>query len=404
MTPGELMEGIRLTKALATHNNSSNEVDTLLFTLSAGQSSENVKRFSLGKPNGKALRRAVLVLGTGGQIHQIFINQIINYIVNVEKADNFRFLVEEETGQSNCISVYDIHHTEGFRIPFSLTIVVTPYSGDSEDSGQLFRDRKVAEMFREFLDAGDGIQELDMICNVTVETGGRKQQFLSIFGKDMGKNINNWKLSVDFLSDKGPWQAVVQHFFTVLATMKTAPLLTTKLVLNERKRLEVTVGQLQSLITDVVSKMEEINATKIEMKHFQWQIETELIHYHSLLPELCTPSFFYVSRGLYNELRYVKGEGAGHSSKDQVNRMYRQAKIKWNEIESRGSQLLALLHKEILHNATSMKMNFQDTWDCMRQINRIALHGNFFLTQRVFDLLFDVEQHLKQHLPVRKKM
>jgi hypothetical protein len=84
--------------------------------------------------------------------------------------------------------------------------------------------------------------------------------------------------------------------------------------------------------------------------------------------------------------------------------MYRQAKIKWNEIESRGSQLLELLHKEILHNAAAMKMNFKDTWDCMRQINRIALHGNSFLTQRVFDLLFDVEQHLKQHLPVGKKM
>jgi hypothetical protein len=403
MTPGELMEGIRLTEALATHNNNqSNEVDTLPFTLSAVLSSENVKRFSLGKPNGKALRRTVLVLGTGGQIHQKFINQIINYIVNVGGADNFRFLVEEEAGQSNCISVYDIHHAEGFRIPFSLTIVVTPYSGDSEE--ELFRDGKMAEMFREFMDARDGIQELDMICNVTVDTGGRKQQFLSIFGKDMGKNINNWKLSVDFLSDKGPWQPVVRHFFTVLATMKTASLLTTKLVLNERKRLEVTVGQLQSLIAKVAPKMEEMNATKIEMKHFQEQIETELIHYNSLLPQLCTQSFFSIAPGLCYELRYVKGEGAGHSSKDQVNRMYRQAKIKWNEIESRGSQLLALLHKEILHNAAAMKMNFKNTWDCMRQINRIALHGNSFLTQRVFDLLFDVEQHLKQHLPVGKKM
>ena len=403
MTPGELMEGIRLTESLVTQfqKHQSDEMDfyTIPFTLSIGQRSANVKRFSLGKPIGKTLRRTVLVLGTDGQIHEKFIEKIVNYIINVNDGDNFRFLVDEDgTGHTNCISVYDIHHAEGFRIPYSLTIVVTPYSGDLEQ--QLFRDQRVAEMFREFMDAEDGINELDMICNLN-SADSMNQPFLSIFGKDMVKNINNWKLSVDFLRDQGPWQEVVQHFFTVLAKMKTASLLMTKLVLNERKRLDVTVGQLQSLITTVVAKMEEINTTKKEIKHCQNQIEIDIINYNSLIPDLSAPGFFSISPGLYYELKYVKRE-VSHSSED-VNRMYREAEIKRNEIESKGTRLLASLQKELLQNATAMKLTFEATWSCIRKINRTALHGNSFLTQKVFDLLFDAEQHLKQLCQLEKK-
>ncbi|XP_046450709.1 uncharacterized protein LOC124198733 [Daphnia pulex] len=366
--------------------------------------SRNVKRFSLGKPNGMTQRRTILVLGTGGQIHQRFINQIINYIVNVKEADNFRFLVEEETGHSNCIYVYDIHHTFGFRIPFSLTIVVTPHSGDSEDSGQLFRDRKVAEMFLDFIEAKDGIKELDMICNVTVETGGRKQQFLSIFGKDVEKNINNWKLSVDFLSDKGPWQAVVHHFFIVLATMKTAPLLLTKMVLHERKKMEEVVDRLQPLVAAGSSKMEKMNKTKLTIAYCDYQLkiieqEMYLNYTSSTASASCTCSELHCRMGPVDNHSVFNFSGEGPWF-DNPNHGDPQScyfdEAKWNDMKAKGQQLVKILQKDLLKNGNSIRHHLNYIWRCIHRFNKFALHGNSFSNQKVFDLLLEAGQHLKE--------
>jgi hypothetical protein len=377
------------------------EIDsyTLPLNLSIGKNCGNVKRFSLGKPNGSTQRRTVFVLGTRELIHKKFINQIINYIVDVKEEDPFRFELVEDESQSNCILVYDIHQTEGFRIPYSLMIVVTPYSGDWEDSERLFRDQKVAKMFGEFMEATDGIKELDMICNVTIKTSKIKQPFLSIFGKDIERNINNWELTADFLSDDGPWRVVVLHFFSVLAKMKPKSLLLTKSVLNERKKLENLVNRLQYFITKVSNKFEAISNTKKEMRHLQEQIKIDIISYNSLLPDLSVPDVMgFLPISSYDahnneSLLYFKD-----LSKD-VNRMYHEAEIKWNEIESKGRYLLDLQHKELLENGSALKENCDQTWHSIQQLNKIALRGNSgnsFLTQQVFDLLFDAEQHLKQ--------
>ena len=372
------------------------EFQTLPLNLSIGKKCGNVKRFSLGKPNESSPRRTALVLGTRELIHKKFINQIINYIVDVKEEDPFRFELVEDESQSNCILVYDIHQTEGFRIPYSLTIVVTPYIAGWEDSKQLFRDQKVAEMFHDFMEATDDTKELDMICNINVKTSKIKQPFLSIFGKDVERNINNWELTADFLSDDGPWRVVVLHFFSVLAKMKPKSLLLTKSVLNERKKLEYTVNRLQYLITKVSTKIEAISNTKKEMRHLQEQIQIDIISYNLLLPDLSVPDvsgFLPISsKDAHNNesLLYVKD-----LSKD-VNRMYHEAEIKWNEIESKGRYLLDLQHKDLLENGSALKENFDQTWNSIHQLNKIALRGNSFLTQQVFDLLFDAEQHLKQ--------
>ena len=146
---------------------SQNGIDLFEFPLvhTTGQNSfNNFKRFHFGKPNLQLQHRTAFFMTTNNiSINKKFIKEIINYIVDVKEEDPFRFVLVEDERQSNCILVYDIHQTEGFRIPYSLTIVVTPYSGDWEDSGQLFRDQKIAEMFGEFTEATDGIKELEMI-------------------------------------------------------------------------------------------------------------------------------------------------------------------------------------------------------------------------------------------------
>jgi hypothetical protein len=387
---------------------SQNGMDLFSFPLHFTGHASHFKRFGFGKPNPEMLTRTAIFMATeNGLVHQKFINQIINYIVDVRENDKFRFqLVDEDgDGHSNCISVYDIHHTFGFRIPFSLTIVVTPYSGDSEDSGQLFRDRKVAEMFLDFIEAKDGIKELDMICNVTVETGEIKQPFLSIFGKDVEKNINNWKLSVDFLSDKGPWQVVVHHFFTVLATMKTAPLLLTKMVLHERKKMEEVVNRLQPLVTAGSSKMQEMNKAKLTIAYCDYQlkiIEQEMYSNYmssSTASASCTCSELHCRMGPVDNHSVINfsGEGPWFDNPNHGDpQSYYFDEAKWNDMKSKGQQLVKILQKDLLKNGNAIRHHLNYIWRCIHRFNKFALHGNSFSNQKVFDLLLEAGQHLKE--------
>ncbi|EFX63474.1 hypothetical protein DAPPUDRAFT_67067, partial [Daphnia pulex] len=92
------------------------------------ESSSNFERFVFGKADDKKEHRTVLVLGTNSSERRKFIDGIINYIFKVNKEDKVRFqlIQENDAVKTNCIKVYDIHHCEGFPIPFSLTIVDTP--------------------------------------------------------------------------------------------------------------------------------------------------------------------------------------------------------------------------------------------------------------------------------------
>ncbi|XP_046450711.1 uncharacterized protein LOC124198736 [Daphnia pulex] len=357
-------------------------------------SNANVRRFSLGKPNGMTQqRRTVLVLGNRGLVHQKFINQLINYIVNVKEDDKFRFqLVDEHagnSGQTNCISVYDIHHADGFRIPYSLTIVVVSYSGDSaDDSGQLFRDQKVAVVFNRFLEEKNGIQELDMICNLVINNtnDNHRRPFLSIFGNDVADNINNWELTESFVSDSRSWNTVIQHFFSVLSTMKPKSLILTKLVLEERKKLEGIMEMLQSLVTSVLAKMEELNNAKELIQYYQWQVELINKKVHSLSLD-----------NLKRESPVTEYE-MNFNSDQNINshQDYHVAEMKWKASIFKGQNLVKTLETDLLRSGTSMQDNFHLTWRSIQWLNSVALHGNSLFSQKIFDILSKAEELLKQ--------
>ena len=375
---------------------SQNGIELYRFPLQLTGHASSFERFHFGKPNEQTQFRTVIFITTdGGLVQNKFINQIINYIVDVKEKDNFRFQLvdEEDTGYSNFISVYEIHHEKEFRIPCSLTIVVTRYSGDWEE--QLFRDQRVDEMFREFMGAKDGIKELDMICNVTVETSETKQPLLSIFGKDVEENLSNLVLSKNFANDKGSWQVVVQHFFAVLATMTTKSLSFTKLVLDERRKMASTLNKLQSLITSTSAKIDEINNTKEITKYLQSQIEKEIqqINCLYLLPNLSASVTRFSSIPQNNcNLSIDSRQWYGCD----LYKFYYEAEKKLKDAKSQGLYSVRILQKELFLNGKAVLEHFQLTWRCIQQLNRIALHGNSFLTQRVFDLIYDAEQHLKE--------
>ncbi|EFX66160.1 hypothetical protein DAPPUDRAFT_30866, partial [Daphnia pulex] len=280
----------------------------------------------------------ILLMGATGSGKTTLINGMINYIFNVQWEDTFRFqLIEEQTAgrsqvdsQTSRITAYDIHHAEGFRVPYSLTIVDMPGYGDTKG---LKRDHEITEMLRKFFEDKDGIQELDVIGFVEKASLRRLtptqiyifDSVLSIFGNDVKENIN---FLLTFAADNDPtmpvlsaiaeanlpyptdpdtgeplhnkfnnsgffcsnlktgntvdkfnrsfWQMGMenfQRFFSVLATMKTKSLSLTKQVLEERKRLEATVDGLQPLIKIGLSKMEEMRKTKQMITNSQAQIE-----------------------------------------------------------------------------------------------------------------------------------
>jgi predicted GTPase len=128
---------------------------------------------------------------------------MINYIFNVRWKDTFRFqLIEEQTAvrsqvdsQTSQITTYDIHHAEGFRVPYSLTIVDTPGYGDTKG---LDRDQEITEMVRRYFEDKDEIQELDVIGFVAQASLPRLtptqiyifDSVLSSIGRDVKENIN----------------------------------------------------------------------------------------------------------------------------------------------------------------------------------------------------------------------
>ena len=296
------------------------------------------ERFAFGKPIGKRLHKTILVMGATGSGKTTLINGMMNYIFNVQWSDPFRLqlIQEKEVGQTQSnsqtshITAYDIHYLEGFRLPYSLTIVDTPGYGDSRG---LDRDQEITEMVRNLFEDQGGIQDLDVVGFVVSASLARLtptqmyifDSVLSIFGKDVKENI---KFMLTFADSQNPpvlnaiaeanlpclkdqqtgqplhhkfnnsgffcsndessssstvgrfnkffWQMGMENFdkfFNVLATMNTKSLSLTKQVLEERKHLEATVDGLQPLIKAGLTKIEEMRKLKLMVTNSQAQIE-----------------------------------------------------------------------------------------------------------------------------------
>ncbi|KZR96286.1 Uncharacterized protein APZ42_009463, partial [Daphnia magna] len=99
-----------------------------------------VRRFSFGEPDpsGSKTCKTILLMGATGSGKTTMINAMINYVLGVRWDDPFRFILidkdvtSEAFSQTREVTAYDIHYRNGFRVPYSLTIVDTPGFGDTE--------------------------------------------------------------------------------------------------------------------------------------------------------------------------------------------------------------------------------------------------------------------------------
>lgn len=127
--------------------------------------------FELGFDSGRSSRhRTLFLIGASGSGKSTLVDSFINYILNVQWTDPFRFRVDPESygQQRKLVTAYTIHYVDGMSIPHSLTIIDTPgYNGDVES------DIETTQLIVGFLTHPNSRQifrTIDAICVVANST------------------------------------------------------------------------------------------------------------------------------------------------------------------------------------------------------------------------------------------
>ncbi|XP_060788221.1 uncharacterized protein LOC132893282 [Neoarius graeffei] len=306
---------------------------------------DDLHKKDFGSDNFNQPNKTIMLLGATGSGKSTLINGMINYILGVEWSDSHRFkLIDEQTNktqaesQTSEVTAYQIHHQDGFRVPYSVTIIDTPGFGDTRGITQ---DKMITEKIRKFFSDDYGILGLDAVCFVVQSALARLTQsqkyifeaILSIFGKDIANNITimitfadgqkppvleavkaadipcakkedgtflhfkfnnsalfaqNKELDEEDNFDEMFWKmgkGSMKRFFDHLQKMETKSLQLTKEVLSERKNLEAVVAGVQPLIQTGLNKLEEIKMTAAaleqnqtvikENENFEYEVEVE---------------------------------------------------------------------------------------------------------------------------------
>ena len=186
---------------------------------------QEIRWFEIGQSNttnapiqGESSSHKVLMLmGATGAGKSTLINGIINYVLGVEWDDPFRFCIVNEVAQgrnqafsqTTSVTAYTIHHVEGMKIPYSITLIDTPGFGDTRG---LERDEEINSLIRHFLmhpETQKDFSSVTAICLVASSAETRLtpiQQYIlesvvSIFGNDIRDNI---RLLVTFADGMKP--------------------------------------------------------------------------------------------------------------------------------------------------------------------------------------------------------
>ncbi|XP_067833753.1 uncharacterized protein, partial [Heptranchias perlo] len=327
--PKRLAEKLLRMSTLTAHGNPS--IYTLpLMKQILDQDGHRVK-CTFRKPTTKRSVRTIMVRGATGSGKTTLINGMINYILGVEWEDNFRYkLIHEGTGrsqaesQTSSITAYQLHHQEGFKIDYSLTIIDTPGFGDTRGITQ---DKLITDQIREFFNSPDGVDQINAVCFVAQAslprlTHTQKYVFdsiLSIFGKDIAENIqilvtfadgqvppvleainvaevpcpkdkkgrpvhfkfNNSAIFAQKEEDGDNFDAMfwtmgsnsMRKFFAALSKMEAKSLRLTKEVLRERQQLQAAIEGLQPQIHAGLTKLEEIRKTKQAINQHQVNLD-----------------------------------------------------------------------------------------------------------------------------------
>ncbi|XP_075885943.1 uncharacterized protein LOC142890627 isoform X2 [Nelusetta ayraudi] len=184
-----------------------------------------LKKITIGKKNPNLKNKAILLLGETGTGKSTLINTLMNQALGVQWEDNvwFHFVENEQQSdgeqrnqadsQTSDVIVYQLCGFEGKPLPCSLTIIDTPGFGDTRG---IDRDDIVKVRLLELFRSGEGVHEISAVGLVLKASENRVSDRLryifdsvmSLFGKDMEKNIVALLTHSDGLSHKNVLQAL----------------------------------------------------------------------------------------------------------------------------------------------------------------------------------------------------
>ncbi|WAR16464.1 hypothetical protein MAR_031058 [Mya arenaria] len=276
------------------------------------------RRFEIGtRPKINVGEKTIVLVGATGSGKSTLVDGMVNFIFGVNFNDDFRFTLirleglelghqeNQAVSQTDWITCYTIYPSGSGRIPFTLNIIDTPGFGDTRG---FERDEELINQIRYLFskEPPRGVTIIDAVCFLVKSPDARLtavqkyifQQIMSLFGKDIEKNIctlitfadgeeppvlhalktSNVPFGQDFRFNNSAlfagnrsasssgfssmfWNLGLnsfKHFFAFLTTLTPRSLEMTKSVLQHRNELETTKRNLMPLVDLGLSKMNEI--------------------------------------------------------------------------------------------------------------------------------------------------
>ena len=243
------------------------------------------------------LHYTIILVGSSGCGKESLINNFINYIFNVDLSDPFRFQLIDPSREENGVRVYDIHHSKGFRVNYSLTIIDTPNFYEEDPA----KNKEITETIEQFLEDENGIQKVNLVGLVLDSSASYLEPInlyiycflISLFGEEIKTNVNFLFTSAEnenewLWEDLAEAELVKQSqnchkfdfsvknfensFFSLPLNVKSTTL--SKQMTDKKRRLEVTAEKLHYRIEIAMNKLIGLKKTKeILACHF---METEV--------------------------------------------------------------------------------------------------------------------------------
>ena len=165
----------------------------------------NIISKEFGKQTGVSMalhNKVILLVGASGAGKTTWINSFINYVLGVDRKDQFRFKIVRESAEDDQtvsktenIAMYKIHHRNGMKMHINLTVIDTPGFADTRG---VERDDDIQKDFYRLFQKKYGfvphINAVGFVQQASAHrlTGNQKYIFekvLSLFGKDIEERI-----------------------------------------------------------------------------------------------------------------------------------------------------------------------------------------------------------------------
>ena len=167
--------------------------------------------FTFGEPSADVEEKTLLLVGGSGTGKSTLINSLFNYIIGVDWEDDRRYdFIQDEPqalsqSKTQNFKAYRLHHKEGYRIQYSLTVIDSPgFNNTSKD----LTDEKITNQLRKILKE-EKYSHIDAVAFVLPTSlprfGDVEKHFYRTLQDSLGNNIHtNLYFLVTFADHQKP--------------------------------------------------------------------------------------------------------------------------------------------------------------------------------------------------------